>query len=41
MRLVNFLALSCLSSRRKTVDLVKQEKVKINGRLGFDLFLSS
>jgi 23S rRNA pseudouridine2605 synthase len=33
MRLVKFLALSCLSSRRKALDLVKQKKVKIKRRL--------
>jgi 23S rRNA pseudouridine2605 synthase len=36
MRLVKFLALAGLASRRKAVDLVKQGKVKIKRRLGFE-----
>ncbi|MCI4454036.1 MAG: rRNA pseudouridine synthase [Thermodesulfobacterium sp.] len=37
MRLVKFLALAGLASRRKAADLVKQGKVQINGRLVLDL----
>ena len=38
MRLVKFLALAGLVSRRKAADLVKQGKVQINGRLVLDHF---
>jgi len=38
MRLVKFLALAGLVSRRKAADFVKQGKVQINGRLVLDHF---
>jgi hypothetical protein len=36
MRLVKFLALAGFASRKKAVDLVKQGKVKIKRRFGFE-----